>query len=109
MHRLLALTICVAACGGASSSSQPTTPGPTAAPPFGSAPPCGYDILASAKDKGGACLEPAVLGADVTKRCEAYLQQNGWQRDGVAESAIGEQTGKAIVCFRAPESEQPAS
>jgi hypothetical protein len=108
-HRLLAglMTLYAAACGGASSTSPTptpaTTPTPAAAPSqAGSDQPCGYDIIGSAKDQGGACLEPEVLGADTTTRCEAFLQRNGWKRDGVAESAIGQRTDKTVVCFRAP-------
>jgi len=92
------LNLCVA-CGS-------TTPAPTTASSgsgSGSDQPCGYDILARSKEQGGACLEPSILGADRTRRCQAFLEQNGWKRDGMAESALGQQTGKAVICFRAPE------
>jgi hypothetical protein len=108
-QRLLAglLTIGAAACGGPSSNATTTpttaatttTPPPTA--PSESDQPCGYDILASGK--GGACLEPAVFGAERTSRCEAFLLQHGWQREiAEAEAAISQQMGKAMECFRAP-------
>jgi uncharacterized low-complexity protein len=93
--RLLAgaLTIWVAACGASTTS----TPARSA----DSDQPCGYDILANVKQDQGACLEPAILGADKTTRCEDLLLHHGWQRDAVAEGAIHQQSGKAVRCFRA--------
>lgn len=108
-HRLLAglLTLAAACGGGASSSTSSTTPAPAPATAPSADQPCGYDILGSARQQGGACLEPAVLGADKTAQCQAFLEQNGWQRDSAAETMIGHETGKTIVCFRAPGSPTP--
>lgn len=52
-------------------------------------------------------MEPAVLGQDVATRCEAYLEQHGWQHDEVAEAAIGQQTNKTLICYRAPDAVRP--
>jgi hypothetical protein len=107
-ERILIVLACIAACGGSpSTNATATTPASAVASSPSGSNPCGDDTVASAKKKGGLCLEPAVLGADATARCQAYLQQDGWQHDTVAEATIGQRTGQTIVCFRAPDSAAP--
>jgi hypothetical protein len=51
-------------------------------------------------DKGGTCLEAAVLGQAAVDRCGQALASRGWTRDDVAAEAIGRQTAKTLVCYR---------
>ncbi|MCE9576540.1 MAG: hypothetical protein K8W52_25545 [Deltaproteobacteria bacterium] len=57
--------------------------------------------IVAAFAQNGACLEPKVLGPGVTDACRAELQKRGWQRDATVETALHEQTGEAIECYRA--------
>jgi len=57
--------------------------------------------------KGGACLDPVVLGAAPIERCGSYLISLGWVRDDQAEAAIGSQIGRSVTCYRAPPAEPP--
>jgi hypothetical protein len=92
------------ACGG-STSRPATAPDPataSAAPAAQQSPACPDAVMESGKQQGGACMEPAVLGEDVVRRCDAYLQQHGWKHDEAAEQAISAQTQKTLRCYRAP-------
>jgi len=105
-HVLTIVFFLTLGCGG--SSSQHGTAAPAAsAPSTQQQPSCPDAVLQSGKQQGGACMEPAVLGEDVARSCEAYLQQHGWQRDDVAEKAIGAQTQKTLLCYRAPGGDGP--
>ncbi len=63
---------------------------------------CPDSVMSGAKEQGGACLDPAVLGQDVVDACAIQLQQAGWNRDEAVEKSIGRAQDRPIVCFRRP-------
>jgi hypothetical protein len=93
---ITSLVLVVAACGGGAQST------PAAEPAAGTTAACPTSVTEAATAQGGACLEPAVLGTEVTATCTAWLDEKGWLRDEAAEAAIGGQTGKTLTCYRAP-------
>jgi len=94
---LFALLSCAGPPKGSSSSSRGPTDSVAAVEPSA----CPKSVLAAGTQQGGACLEPAVLGAAVVAGCQRELESLGWTRDRDAETLIGTQTRKALVCFRA--------
>jgi hypothetical protein len=94
---IMSLVLAVAAaCGGGAQSA------PVAEPTTGTPSACPTSVTDAANAQGGACLEPAMLGAEVTATCTAWLDEKGWVRDEAAEAAIGGQTGKTLTCYHAP-------
>lgn len=66
--------------------------------------PCSDAVLDNVENgSGGACLEPAVLGAEAVRLCGEYLRGLGLQRSATVEKALGERTGKVLECWGPPD------
>jgi hypothetical protein len=63
---------------------------------------CPPDLLVQATSNGGACLEAAVLGDNVVAACARAYEGRGWHRNDAVANALGQQTGKTLVCYQAP-------
>jgi hypothetical protein len=97
-----ALASLAAACGGPATAAPAPVSAASAAPAPAAEDPCPAAIWQSGQTQGGACLEAAELGEERTKACATRLEQAGWRVDAQAAALIGERTGKALSCWRAP-------
>ena len=96
----------MAACGGGGQSTAAEEPG-TDTNSAAAAPACPTSVTEAGAAQGGACIEEAVLGAEVAKACTDWFASQGWVRDANAEAAIGGQTGKSLACYHAPDAQHP--